>query len=73
VKSYGTITINGKHKRNGEENLVPPLTTWREQIDGRYWFPTYSRAKDVLHSSDGDVHIEEMIKLTNYKAVGPSK
>ena len=71
VKSDGTITVNKKKKRKGEESLIPAVTTWREQIDGRYWFPAYSRGKDALHFSSGDVQIEEAIKLTNYKALTP--
>ena len=63
-------------KGKGEENLFPRFTTWREQIDGVYWFPTYTRADDVLHFQGGrnsmaqDVHIREIIKYTNYKKFG---
>ena len=52
---------------------MPTVTTWREQIDGRYWFPTYSRVNDVLHFSTGDVQIDEVVKLTNYKAIAHPK
>ena len=69
LKSQGTIVTKREKKREGQENLFPAVTTWREQIDGRYWFPTSSRANDVLHFSSGDVQIEEIIKLTNYKAI----
>jgi hypothetical protein len=60
-------------KRKGQDNLLPSVTTWREQIDGRYWFPTYSRTNDVLHFSTGDVQIDEVVKLTNYKATTQPK
>jgi hypothetical protein len=73
VKSHGTIVTKRKKKRKGQENPLPAVTTWREQIDGRYWFPTYSRANDVLHFSTGDVQIDEVVKLTNYKAIAHSK
>jgi hypothetical protein len=69
VKSHGTIVVNREKKRKKQENTLPAVTTWREQIDCRYWFPTYSRANDVMHFSSGDVQIEELIKLTNYKAI----
>ena len=45
-------------------------TTWREQIDGKYWFPTFTKADDELHFSTGDVHIREIVKYTNYKRFG---
>ncbi|HVP63550.1 MAG TPA: hypothetical protein VMT82_01570 [candidate division Zixibacteria bacterium] len=85
VKTYGKNVpdlINGKpvnemnekKRKNAEqENLFPKFTTWREQIDGRYWFPTYTKVDDVLHFSDlrtGDVHIRQVIKYTNYKRFG---
>ncbi len=41
----------GKKVKAGQENLFPAFTTWREQIDGQYWFPTYTRADDTLHFS----------------------
>jgi len=57
-------------KKNQQENLFPPFTTWREQVDGVYWFPTYSRADDTLHFQMQDVHIREIVKYTNYKRFG---
>lgn len=58
-----------KHSKNNE-NLYPRFVTYREQIDGQYWFPTYTRADDFLHFTGGDVHIRETIKYTNYKRFG---
>jgi hypothetical protein len=55
---------------HGQENLFPRFTTWREQVDGHYWFPTYTRADDTLHFSSGDVQIREIVKYTNYKRFG---
>jgi hypothetical protein len=73
VKSCGKTvpdTIATKKKKNETENLSPKFVTYREQIDGQYWFPTYIRADDVLHFRTGDVHMREIIKLTNYKRFG---
>jgi len=75
VKSCGktvpdTIAGNTKKKKNVEENLSPKFVTYREQIDGQYWFPTYIRADDTLHFRFGDVQMREIIKLTNYKRFG---
>jgi hypothetical protein len=57
-------------KRNEQENLTPKFVTYREQIDGQYWFPTYTRADDELRFQSGDVHIREIIKYSNYKRFG---
>jgi hypothetical protein len=53
-----------------EENLSPKFVTYREQIDGQYWFPTYIKADDTLHFRFADIHMREIIKLTNYKRFG---
>ena len=53
-----------------EENLTPKFVTYREQVDGQYWFPTYTSADDVLHFRQGDVHMRETIRYTNYKRFG---
>jgi hypothetical protein len=68
VKTHGKTVPDIHNKKN--ENLFPAFTTYREQIDGRYWFPTYTRADDTLHFSNQDVRIREIIKYTNYKRFG---
>lgn len=69
VKTYGKTVPDIKKKKN-QENLFPKFTTWREQVDGKYWFPTYTRAEDTLKFSIGDVKIREIIKYTDYKRFG---
>ena len=46
VKTYGKGV--GLLKKN-EDNQFPRFETYRDQIDGKYWFPVYTRADDVLH------------------------
>lgn len=69
VETYGK-TVPDIRKKKGQENLFPKFTTWREQIDGQYWFPTYTRAEDTLKFSLGDIKIREIIKYTNYRRFG---
>jgi hypothetical protein len=69
VKTFGK-SVPDIRKKKGQENLFPKFTTWREQIDGKYWFPTYTKADDELHFSTGDVHIREVVKYTDYKRFG---
>lgn len=68
VMTQGKAVPDLRGKNN--ENLFPKFTTWREQIDGRYWFPTYTRADDYLQFSSGPVHIRVIIKYTDYKRFG---
>ena len=69
VETYGK-TVPDIRKKKGNENLFPKFTTWREQIDGQYWFPTYTRAEDTLKFSMEDIKIREIIKYTNYRRFG---
>jgi hypothetical protein len=71
------VVTNGKNvpddTRKGHEDLSPPFTTYRQQIDGKYWFPVYTRGEGILHFSAGsgylsqDVHIRETLKYADYK------
>jgi len=76
VKTYGKsvpdigVDPTKKKKHPDQENLFPKFVTYREQIDDKYWFPTYTKADDVLHFSNGDVHIRIVVKYTNYKRFG---
>lgn len=68
VKTYGKSVPDLRSHSN--ENLFPRFTTYRQQVDGAYWFPVYTRADDTLHFSNDDVHIRIVVKYTNYKRFG---
>jgi len=68
VKTCGK-NVPDTHKKD-KENLIPKFVTYREQVDGRYWFPTYTRADDVLNFKNGPVHIREILKYTRYQRFG---
>ena len=71
------VLVNGisvpQDTRRGHEDLQPPYTTYYEQVDGKYWFPVYTRAEGVLHFAaqhgalSQDVHIRTVVKYTDYK------
>jgi hypothetical protein len=69
VKTFGKAVPDIKKGKNNE-NLFPKFTTWREQVDGVYWFPTYTKADDELHFSNGDVHTRQIVKYSHYKRFG---
>jgi len=69
VKTFGKNVPDIRAKK-GQENLFPKFATYREQIDGKYWFPTFTKVDDTLHFSNGDVRIREVVKYTNYKRFG---
>jgi len=62
VKTYGRgVGIVGK------DNEFPKFETYREQIDGKYWFPTYTHADDVLQFQAGPQGIRMLVTYKNYK------
>jgi hypothetical protein len=69
VKTFGK-TVPDIRQKKGQENLFPKFTTWRELIDGQYWFPTFTKADDTLHFSLQSVHIREIVKYENYQRFG---
>jgi len=70
VKTYGKTVPDIREKHGNQENLFPKFTTWRQQIDGQYWFPVYTKADDELHFKMEDVHIKEIVKYEDYKRFG---
>lgn len=54
-------------KRTAYVNLAPVFVTYRQQVDGKYWFPAYARADEVQRFPSGFVHIREVVKYTDYK------
>ena len=74
------VVTNGRmvpdDTRKGSEDLHPPFMTWRQQVDGHYWFPVYTKGEGELHFSGGngymaqDVHMRDTIKYSDYKRFG---
>ena len=64
VKSYGRAT--GILKKGSDEQF-PKFETYREQIDGKYWFPTYTIANSTLHFKDSSPRVKQSVKYEDYK------
>jgi hypothetical protein len=57
-------------RKKNSEHLYPRFETFRENIEGHYWFPTYTHADDTLEFSSGGVHIRMTVRYENYKRFG---
>jgi hypothetical protein len=76
-QDYQIVLINGQtvpqDTRRGHADLQPPFTTYYEQVDGKYWFPTYTKAEGTLHfpAANGaarqDIHMRNIVRYTDYK------
>lgn len=64
VKTYGRGIGVGKKIAS---QRFPKFETYREQIDGKYWFPTYTISNDTLNFESGPVPIKMVITYKDYK------
>jgi len=62
VKSYGRGVGN-----QSKGSAYPKFETYREQIDGKYWFPTYTVADSELQFEENTAHIRMTVKYEDYK------
>ncbi|MBM3738704.1 MAG: outer membrane lipoprotein-sorting protein [Acidobacteria bacterium] len=65
VKTFGRG--EGLRKKNYDQ-AFPKFETFREQIDGKFWFPTYTVSNDTLIFDSGLTQkIKMTVKYENYK------
>jgi len=57
-------------KKNQRPDLHPTFVTYSQQVDGRNWFPAYTRSDETLRFKTGPVRVRETIKYTAYQRVG---
>ena len=84
AQDFQIVVTKGKNvpdntRRNNDdsdEDLSVPFTTYRQQIDGKYWFPVYTVADGVLHFRNckkcvpEDDHVREIVKYADYRRFG---
>jgi len=62
------VKSKGKAVPETKQNKFPIVETYRENIDGKYWFPTYVYADDHLVFENGQVaHIRMKVTYKDYK------
>lgn len=62
------VKTKGKGVPETKNNKFPVVETYREQIDGRYWFPTYSYADEELIFASGDpLHIRMKVRYSDFE------
>ncbi len=61
------VKAKGKGVPETKANKFPVVETYREQIDGKYWFPSYAYADDDLIFDNGtDRRLRMQVKYTDY-------
>jgi len=67
-KELEIVKSKGKAVPETKTNKFPIVETWRENIDGKYWFPTYVASDDSLVFDNGNVvKLRVRVKYNNYK------
>jgi len=67
VKTYGKWVTDLGDERAPELPFTN-FETYRENVEGKYWFPNYARADEYLHSKNsGDIPVRLVIKWTDFK------
>jgi len=64
---FQIVMTRGKVVPDYSNNKFPRFETVREQIDGDYWFPTWTEADDILQFGQRRVRIRELITYENFK------
>ena len=61
------VKTKGKGVPETKTNKYPIVETYREHIDGRYWFPTYSYADEELVFDNGNtLHVRLKVRYTDF-------
>jgi hypothetical protein len=62
------VKTKGKGVPENKDNKFPFFETYREQIDGRFWFPTYAYADEELVFGNGQtLHVRARVRYSDYK------
>ena len=75
-KDLEIVKSHGKAVPDTKDNVSPIFDTYRENITGDLWFPTYTHADDTLHfpvkkgEPPQDERIVMTVKYENYKYYG---
>ena len=69
VKTYGKWVTD-----QGDMRMTPDLPfslfeTYRENVDGKFWFPNYSRSDDTLKLKELEIPLRITIKWTDFKPI----
>jgi TonB family protein len=61
------VKTKGKGVPETKINKFPTVETYREHIDGRFWFPTYSYADEELNFENGStLHVRMKVRYTDF-------
>jgi len=61
------VKTKGKGVPGTKTNNFPTVETYREHIDGRFWFPTYSYAdEELVFDNGGSLHVRMKVRYMDF-------
>ena len=71
VKSYGkwVTDLGPMHPASLPSSM---FETYRENVEGKYWFPNYSRSDEIFKLKDREIQIRVTIKWSDFKPFAPA-
>lgn len=69
-RDFQIVKVAGRAVPEVKDQKFPAFETYRQNIDDRYWFPTYVYVDDVLEFKRAAVHVRMVVRYTNYKKFG---
>jgi hypothetical protein len=69
VKTYGKWVTDQGDMHTIAELPFSLFETYRENVDGKYWFPSYSRSDDTANLKGVEIPVRIVIKWTDFKPI----
>ena len=61
------VKTKGKGVPETKKNKFPTVETYREHIDGKFWFPTYSYAdEELIYEDGGSLHVRMKVRYMDF-------
>ena len=61
------VKTKGKGVPETKQNKFPTVETYRQHIDGRYWFPTYSYAdEELIYENGASLHVRMKVLYQDF-------
>jgi hypothetical protein len=69
VKTYGKWVTDQGDMHTMADLPFSLFETYRENVDGKYWFPSYSRSDDTANLKGVEIPVRIVIKWTDFKPI----
>jgi len=67
VQDLQIVKTKGKGVPETKNNKFPTVETYREHIDGKFWFPTYSYAdEELIFDNGGSIHVRMKVRYLDF-------